>query len=90
MFEHPVLRTLLCAKCREFYGDGTFEQGTYCCYLYLKSSIKFHIFINQILQVMMQQICFVDGVQMVVTYTVVPFVAIHFVTNVLKEILILY
>ncbi|KAJ8678989.1 hypothetical protein QAD02_014776 [Eretmocerus hayati] len=25
--EHPVLRTLLCAKCREFYGDGTFEQG---------------------------------------------------------------
>ncbi|XP_043509240.1 transcriptional regulator ATRX-like [Frieseomelitta varia] len=27
MFEHPVLRTLLCAKCREFYGDGTFEQG---------------------------------------------------------------
>ncbi|CAD1468215.1 unnamed protein product, partial [Heterotrigona itama] len=27
MFEHPVLRTLLCAKCRDFYGDGTFEQG---------------------------------------------------------------
>ncbi|XP_015593024.1 uncharacterized protein LOC107266748 [Cephus cinctus] len=27
MFEHPVLRTLLCAKCRQFYGDGTFEQG---------------------------------------------------------------
>ncbi|XP_017754277.1 PREDICTED: transcriptional regulator ATRX-like [Eufriesea mexicana] len=27
MFEHPTLRTLLCAKCREFYGDGTFEQG---------------------------------------------------------------
>ncbi|XP_076624841.1 uncharacterized protein LOC143343636 isoform X1 [Colletes latitarsis] len=27
MFEHPVLRTLLCSKCREFYGDGTFEQG---------------------------------------------------------------
>ncbi|KAG7207129.1 hypothetical protein KM043_001003 [Ampulex compressa] len=27
MHEHPVLRTLLCAKCREFYGDGTFEQG---------------------------------------------------------------
>lgn len=27
MFEHPVLKTLLCAKCREFYGDGTFEQG---------------------------------------------------------------
>ncbi|XP_003424208.1 uncharacterized protein LOC100679538 isoform X1 [Nasonia vitripennis] len=27
MTEHPVLRTLLCAKCREFYGDGTFEQG---------------------------------------------------------------
>ncbi|CAL7939103.1 unnamed protein product [Xylocopa violacea] len=27
MFEHPVLRTLLCAKCREFYGDGNFEQG---------------------------------------------------------------
>lgn len=27
MFEHPVLRTLLCANCREFYGDGTFEQG---------------------------------------------------------------
>lgn len=29
MFEHPTLRTLLCAKCREFYGDGTFEQGTH-------------------------------------------------------------
>lgn len=27
MSEHPVLRTLLCANCREFYGDGTFEQG---------------------------------------------------------------
>ncbi|EFN66329.1 Transcriptional regulator ATRX [Camponotus floridanus] len=27
MFEHPVLRTLLCANCREFYGDGSFEQG---------------------------------------------------------------
>ncbi|XP_054002837.1 uncharacterized protein LOC128889318 [Hylaeus anthracinus] len=27
MFEHPVLRTLLCSKCRDFYGDGTFEQG---------------------------------------------------------------
>ncbi|KOC65255.1 Transcriptional regulator ATRX [Habropoda laboriosa] len=27
MFEHPVLHTLLCAKCRDFYGDGTFEQG---------------------------------------------------------------
>ncbi|XP_014219435.1 uncharacterized protein LOC106647515 [Copidosoma floridanum] len=27
MHEHPVLRVLLCAKCREFYGDGTFEQG---------------------------------------------------------------
>ncbi|XP_032691624.1 transcriptional regulator ATRX [Odontomachus brunneus] len=27
MLEHPVLRTLLCARCREFYGDGTFEQG---------------------------------------------------------------
>ncbi|XP_076761786.1 uncharacterized protein LOC143429853 [Xylocopa sonorina] len=27
MFEHPVLRTLLCAKCRDFYGDGNFEQG---------------------------------------------------------------
>ncbi|KAI4493170.1 hypothetical protein M0802_009587 [Mischocyttarus mexicanus] len=27
MLEHPVLHTLLCAKCREFYGDGTFEQG---------------------------------------------------------------
>ncbi|XP_071648547.1 uncharacterized protein [Temnothorax longispinosus] len=27
MFEHPVLRTLLCASCREFYGDGSFEQG---------------------------------------------------------------
>lgn len=27
MFQHPVLRTLLCANCREFYGDGTFEQG---------------------------------------------------------------
>jgi len=27
MFEHPVLHTLLCARCREFYGDGTFEQG---------------------------------------------------------------
>lgn len=28
MFEHPVLHTLLCSTCREFYGDGTFEQGT--------------------------------------------------------------
>ncbi|CAK9823444.1 Transcriptional regulator ATRX [Anthophora retusa] len=27
MFEHPILHTLLCAKCRDFYGDGTFEQG---------------------------------------------------------------
>ncbi|KYM94334.1 PREDICTED: uncharacterized protein LOC108781410 [Cyphomyrmex costatus] len=27
MFEHPVLRTLLCTNCREFYGDGCFEQG---------------------------------------------------------------
>ncbi|XP_012283973.1 uncharacterized protein LOC105701641 [Orussus abietinus] len=27
MFEHPILRTLLCAQCRDFYGDGTFEQG---------------------------------------------------------------
>ncbi|XP_014609971.1 PREDICTED: uncharacterized protein LOC106789925 [Polistes canadensis] len=27
MLSHPVLRTLLCAKCNEFYGDGTFEQG---------------------------------------------------------------
>ncbi|XP_076644478.1 uncharacterized protein LOC143354347 [Halictus rubicundus] len=27
MFEHPVLHTLLCSKCRDFYGDGTFEQG---------------------------------------------------------------
>ncbi|XP_068984234.1 uncharacterized protein [Bombus flavifrons] len=27
MFEHPVLHTLLCAKCKDFYGDGTFEQG---------------------------------------------------------------
>ncbi|XP_034192451.1 uncharacterized protein LOC117609838 [Osmia lignaria lignaria] len=27
MCEHPVLHTLLCAKCRDFYGDGTFEQG---------------------------------------------------------------
>lgn len=27
MLEHPILRTLLCAKCREFYGDGTFDQG---------------------------------------------------------------
>ncbi|XP_012261488.2 uncharacterized protein LOC105689213 [Athalia rosae] len=27
MFSHPVLRVLLCAACREFYGDGVFEQG---------------------------------------------------------------
>ncbi|XP_017880224.1 uncharacterized protein LOC108624795 [Ceratina calcarata] len=27
MYEHPVLFTLLCAKCRDFYGDGMFEQG---------------------------------------------------------------
>lgn len=27
MFEHPVLFTLLCANCRDFYGDGKFEQG---------------------------------------------------------------
>ncbi|XP_058793876.1 uncharacterized protein LOC131665778 isoform X2 [Phymastichus coffea] len=27
MHEHPVLRVLLCGKCREFYGTGTFEQG---------------------------------------------------------------
>ncbi|XP_011637682.1 uncharacterized protein LOC105427582 [Pogonomyrmex barbatus] len=27
MFEHPVLRVLLCRNCRDFYGDGTFEQG---------------------------------------------------------------
>nr|XP_033329456.1 uncharacterized protein LOC117222079 [Megalopta genalis] len=27
MFEHPTLHTLLCSKCRDFYGDGTFEQG---------------------------------------------------------------
>ena len=27
MFEHPVLRTLLCSSCRDFYGDGCFEQG---------------------------------------------------------------
>lgn len=27
MLEHPVLRTLLCEKCHEFYGDGSFEQG---------------------------------------------------------------
>ncbi|KAH0550623.1 uncharacterized protein LOC123261970 [Cotesia glomerata] len=27
MQEHPMLKTLLCAHCREFYGDGDFEQG---------------------------------------------------------------
>lgn len=27
MYQHPVLRVLLCAECRKFYGDGTFEQG---------------------------------------------------------------
>ncbi|XP_076294363.1 uncharacterized protein LOC143215789 [Lasioglossum baleicum] len=27
MFEHPILHTLLCSNCRDFYGDGTFEQG---------------------------------------------------------------
>uniref|UniRef100_A0A0C9RMJ5 ATRX_1 protein n=1 Tax=Fopius arisanus TaxID=64838 RepID=A0A0C9RMJ5_9HYME len=27
MQEHPILKVLLCAACREFYGDGTFEQG---------------------------------------------------------------
>ena len=27
MFEHPKLRTLLCSKCYDFYGDGDFEQG---------------------------------------------------------------
>ncbi|KAL7293938.1 hypothetical protein TKK_0012668 [Trichogramma kaykai] len=27
MHEHPVLRTLLCFKCWQFYGDGNFEQG---------------------------------------------------------------
>ncbi|XP_057342241.1 uncharacterized protein LOC130678786 isoform X1 [Microplitis mediator] len=27
MQEHPMLKTLLCAACREFYGDGDFEQG---------------------------------------------------------------
>ncbi|XP_046742218.1 uncharacterized protein LOC124408934 [Diprion similis] len=27
MYAHPVLRTLLCAACRDFYGDGKFEQG---------------------------------------------------------------
>ncbi|XP_020287238.1 uncharacterized protein LOC109856402 isoform X2 [Pseudomyrmex gracilis] len=27
MYQHPILRTLLCAKCRAFYGDGNFEQG---------------------------------------------------------------
>lgn len=29
MQEHPMLKTLLCAQCREFYGDGDFEQGMY-------------------------------------------------------------
>ncbi|XP_012219966.1 uncharacterized protein [Linepithema humile] len=27
MFKHPVLYTLLCSNCYEFYGDGNFEQG---------------------------------------------------------------
>ncbi|XP_043284482.1 transcriptional regulator ATRX [Venturia canescens] len=27
MHEHPVLHVLLCTACRNFYGDGTFEQG---------------------------------------------------------------
>ncbi|KAK0167283.1 hypothetical protein PV327_004702 [Microctonus hyperodae] len=27
MQEHPLLKTLLCARCRDFYGDGNFEQG---------------------------------------------------------------
>lgn len=39
---------------------------------------------------MMQQICFVDGVQMVAIYIAALFVVTHFVTNVLKGILILY
>ena len=34
MHEHPVLRTLLCAKCREFYGEGTFEQGNLRMFIY--------------------------------------------------------
>lgn len=38
----------------------------------------------------MIQICFVDGAQMVVTYTAVPFVVTLSVTNVLKETLIPY
>lgn len=35
MLEHPVLHTLLCAKCRKFYGDGTFEQGTPLIYVHM-------------------------------------------------------
>jgi len=51
MFEHPVLRTLLCANCREFYGDGSFEQGNnYIFYrvynfnIYLHMDMCFHIY----------------------------------------------
>lgn len=36
MFEHPVLRTLLCANCRNFYGDGTFEQGNVTFVYYMQ------------------------------------------------------
>lgn len=40
MHEHPVLHVLLCTACRNFYGDGTFEQGqpTYLSLLSKKSS----------------------------------------------------
>lgn len=94
MFQHPVLRVLLCAECRKFYGDGTFEQGNViivsyktCTFsIYLHSQMyTFFIYANTFLlnsQVMMLQTCFVDGVQMVVIYTVARTAVIHFVINV--------
>lgn len=44
MFEHPVLHTLLCAKCRDFYGDGTFEQGIILLLILAKINSNFIFF----------------------------------------------
>lgn len=80
MTEHPVLRTLLCAKCREFYGDGTFEQGEKLHYCQKYTKKNFH---RQycLVQETMQQICSADGVQMVEIYIAAPTAATLFVAS---------
>lgn len=42
MCEHPVLRTLLCASCRDFYGDGIFEQGNVMIVYYMQ-----HLYVSR-------------------------------------------